>query len=301
MSKKKNALGRGLSAIFRNSDTDITSSNSRENSNSVGTISEILIADIQTNPFQPRNKFNEDGIRELASSIEELGVIQPITVRKLGCDKYQLISGERRLKASHIAGLTKIPTFIRIANDQQMLEMALVENIQRKDLNPIEISLGFKRLINECNLTQEACGKRIGKNRSTVTNFLRLLKLPEEIQLGLQQSRISMGHARALVSIPEKKKQLNIYYDAIANGFSVREIEQIVKIFAKHNYKRISKGTKINQPLPFFQQRKIHELSNYFDRDIELKRTKKGKGKLIIPFISDKDFANICSLIKLNP
>ena len=283
MNKKQNGLGRGLDAILPKTETP-----------------EITISKIQTNPFQPRKEFDEDALEELASSIKELGIIQPITVRKLGFDKYQLISGERRLRASEMAGLTKIPTYIRIANDQQMLEMALVENIQRENLNPIEVALSFKRLINECDLTQEACSERVGKNRSTITNFLRLLKLPEEIQLGLQMQKISMGHARALINVSDKQKQLNIYHDAVANGFSVREVEQIVKMFAEIDYKRTSKDKKVKivNPLPFDKQRKLHELSNYLDREVQLKTNKKGKGKLTIPFSSDEDFEKIIALIK---
>ena len=283
MNKKQNGLGRGLDAILPKTETP-----------------EITISKIQTNPFQPRKEFDEDALEELASSIKELGIIQPITVRKLGFDKYQLISGERRLRASEMAGLTKIPTYIRIANDQQMLEMALVENIQRENLNPIEVALSFKRLIEECDLTQEACSERVGKNRSTITNFLRLLKLPEEIQLGLQMKKISMGHARALINVSDKQKQLNIYHDAVANGFSVREVEQIVKMFAEIDYKRTSKDKKVKivNPLPFDKQRKIHELSNYLDREVQLKTNKKGKGKLTIPFSSDEDFEKIIVLIK---
>ena len=283
MNKKQNGLGRGLDAILPKTETP-----------------EITISKIQTNPFQPRKEFDEDALEELASSIKELGIIQPITVRKLGFDKYQLISGERRLRASEMAGLTKIPTYIRIANDQQMLEMALVENIQRENLNPIEVALSFKRLINECDLTQEACSERVGKNRSTITNFLRLLKLPEEIQLGLQMKKISMGHARALINVSDKQKQLNIYHDMVSNGFSVREVEQIVKMFAEIDYKRTSKDKKVKivNPLPFDKQRKMHELSNYLDREVQLKTNKKGKGKLIIPFTSDEDFEKIIALIK---
>ena len=283
MNKKQNGLGRGLDAILPKTETP-----------------EITISKIQTNPFQPRKEFDEDALEELASSIKELGIIQPITVRKLGFDKYQLISGERRLRASEMAGLTKIPTYIRIANDQQMLEMALVENIQRENLNPIEVALSFKRLIDECDLTQEACSERVGKNRSTITNFLRLLKLPEEIQLGLQMKKISMGHARALINVSDKQKQLNIYHDVVANGFSVREVEQIVKMFAEIDYKRTSKDKKVNivNPLPFDKQRKMHELSNYLDREVQLKTNKKGKGKLTIPFSSDEDFEKIITLIK---
>ena len=283
MNKKQNGLGRGLDAILPKTETP-----------------EITISKIQTNPFQPRKEFDEDALEELASSIKELGIIQPITVRKLGFDKYQLISGERRLRASEMAGLTKIPTYIRIANDQQMLEMALVENIQRENLNPIEVALSFKRLIEECDLTQEACSERVGKNRSTITNFLRLLKLPEEIQLGLQMQKISMGHARALINVSDKQKQLNIYHDAVANGFSVREVEQIVKMFAEIDYKRTSKDKKVKivNPLPFDKQRKMHELSNYLDSKVQMKTNKKGKGQLIIPFTSDEDFEKIIVLIK---
>lgn len=283
MNKKQNGLGRGLDAILPKTETP-----------------EITISKIQTNPFQPRKEFDEDALEELASSIKELGIIQPITVRKLGFDKYQLISGERRLRASEMAGLTKIPTYIRIANDQQMLEMALVENIQRENLNPIEVALSFKRLIEECDLTQEACSERVGKNRSTVTNFLRLLKLPEEIQLGLQMQKISMGHARALINVSDKQKQLNIYHDVVSNGFSVREVEQIVKMFAEIDYKRTSKDKKVKivNPLPFDKQRKIHELSNYLDSKVQMKTNKKGKGQLIIPVTSDEDFEKIFALIK---
>ena len=285
MNKKQNGLGRGLDAILPNIATP-----------------EISISRIETNPFQPRNIFDEESLKELAVSIKELGIIQPITVRKLGFDKYQLISGERRLRASEIAGLTKIPAYIRIANDQQMLEMALVENIQRENLNPIEVAQSFQRLIEECNLTQEACSERVGKNRSTITNFLRLLKLPEEIQLGLQSQKISMGHARALINVRDKQKQINLYHDAVANGISVRELEQMVREFAETDYNRTSKEkrVKIMIPLPFDKQRKMHELSNYLDRQVQLKTNKKGNGKLIIPFSSDEDFERILSLIKVN-
>ena len=285
MNKKQNGLGRGLDAILPNIETP-----------------EISISRIETNSFQPRNKFDEETLQELAVSIKELGIIQPITVRKLSFDKYQLISGERRLRASEIAGLTKIPAYIRIANDQQMLEMALVENIQRENLNPIEVALSFKRLIQECNLTQEACSERVGKKRSTIANFLRLLKLPEEIQSGLQMQKISMGHARALINVSNKQKQINLYHDAVENGISVRELEQMVRDFAEIDYKRTSrdKKVKIVNPLPFDKQRKMHELSNYLDKEVQLKTNKKGNGKLIIPFSSDEDFERILSLIKVN-
>jgi len=214
MNSKRNALGRGLSAILRNPKTDITDNSKNENNN-VSNISEILIDDIEINPFQPRTNFVQEKIYELTESIRELGIIQPITVRKLGYNKYQLISGERRLRASKELNLKKIPCYIRIANDEQMLEMALVENIQRENLNPIEIALSFKRLIDECKLTQEECGSKLGKKRSTITNFLRLLKLPIEIQDALKKEKISVGHARALINIKNKNNQLNIFMNFI--------------------------------------------------------------------------------------
>lgn len=284
MNKKQNGLGKGMDAILP----------------SVGKFSEIAISTIQTNPFQPRNTFDEEALEELASSISKLGIIQPITVRKLGFEKYQLISGERRLRAAKIAGLSKIPAYIRIADDQKMLEMALVENIQRENLNPIDVALSFKRLIEECDLTQEACSERIGKNRTTITNFLRLLKLPEEIQLGLQEQKISAGHARALLSLKGKQSQINLFHDTIANAYTVREVEQMVKTFAESGYQRTSKEKtqRIKIPLPFDKQRKMHELSNFLDREVELKVSKKGKGKLIIPFSSNEDFEKILGLIK---
>ena len=284
MNKKQNGLGKGMDAILP----------------SVRKFSEIAISTIQTNPFQPRNTFDEEALEELASSISKLGIIQPITVRKLGFEKYQLISGERRLRAAKIAGLSKIPAYIRIADDQKMLEMALVENIQRENLNPIDVALSFKRLIEECDLTQEACGERIGKNRTTITNFLRLLKLPEEIQLGLQEKKLSTGHARALLSLKEKQSQINLFHDTIANTYTVREVEQMVKTFSESGYQRTSKEKtqRIKIPLPFDKQRKMHELSNFLDREVELKVSKKGKGKLIIPFSSNEDFEKILGLIK---
>ena len=291
MSKKRSVLGRGLGSILRSPETDITTTKTETKENVVGNVSTISLDKISTNPFQPRTDFNKEELEELTTSIENLGIIQPITVRKLGNDKYQLISGERRLRASKMAGKKEIPTFIRIANDQQMLEMALVENIQRSNLNPIEVSLSYQRLMTECKLTQEQCSERVGKKRSTVANFLRLLKLPEEIQSSLQKGELSMGHARALINIKDSETQLNIFHDAIANGFSVREVEQMVKTFAEIGYKRTSKEITATLPisLPFSSQQMIHNLGKYLAKEVEVKRTKKGKGKLIIPFKSDED------------
>ncbi|MGY8987837.1 MAG: ParB/RepB/Spo0J family partition protein [Flavobacteriales bacterium] len=298
MNNKKSVLGRGLASILRNPETDITTKKETEN-NVVGNVSTIKIENISTNPFQPRTDFDDTQLEELAKSIKQLGIIQPITVRKLGINKYQLISGERRLRASKIVELSEIPAFIRIANDQQMLEMALVENIQRSNLNPIEVALSYQRLIEECKLTQEKCSERVGKKRSTIANFLRLLKLPDEIQSSLQKSEISMGHARALINVKDKETQLNIFHDAVANGFSVREVEQIVKTFGETYYNRKSKTKAIIQnTLPFFHQQIIHSLSKSLDKEVEVKRNKTGKGNLIIPFNSDEDFTKLMG--KLN-
>ncbi|MDG1719109.1 MAG: ParB/RepB/Spo0J family partition protein [Flavobacteriales bacterium] len=298
MNNKKSVLGRGLGSILRNPETDITTSSNNKES-IVGNINTIKIDVISTNPFQPRSEFDQEKLEELSHSIKTLGIIQPITVRKLGNDKYQLISGERRLRASKMAGKTEIPAFIRIANDHEMLEMALVENIQRSNLNPIEIALTYQRLMEECKLTQEQCSERVGKKRSSVANFLRLLKLPKEIQLALQHSSISMGHARALINVKDLEIQMNIFNDVVANGFSVREVEQLVRTFADIGYKQTSKPKTptILNSLPFSSKQKIHNLSNYLEKDIDVKRNKKGKGKLIIPFNSDDDFISLIGKI----
>ena len=299
MPRKRESLGRGLSAILGNNTSRISVEKKENNVLLAGKHHEISISEIETNPFQPRIEFNQEKLHELAASIEQLGIIQPITVRKLQENKYQLISGERRFRASQLAGLNKIPAFVRIANDQEMLEMALVENIQREDLNPIEVALSYQRLIEEIKLTQEECSQRVGKNRSTVTNSLRLLKLQSEIQKGLSEGKISTGHARALISLQNSNTQINIYHDIVENGYSVREVEQLVKDFGDKNYKRTSKKKAVGIPnlLPFQQQRMVHDLSRNLDKKIELKRTKKGKGKLIIHFNNDVELAKIFETI----
>ena len=293
MRTKKTSLGKGLSSILGNNILG-------ERKDSVITnINQIELSKIQLNPFQPRNHFDMEKLNELAISIEQLGVIQPITVRKMNNDEYQLISGERRLRASKIAELKRIPAFIRVANDKEMLEMALVENIQREDLNPIEIALSYKRLINEIKLTQEQCSERVGKNRSTVTNFLRLLKLPSEIQKGLKEKLISNGHARALLSISNKNSQINIYHDIINFGYSVREVEQISKDFSESEYSRISKKTKSTNltNLSFNQQKIIHEISQKISQNIEIKKNKNGTGKILIKFNNDAELDDILKSI----
>ena len=300
MTKERGVLGRGLASILGSS-TDFTKNSTAKNitqsSTVIGSTHEIHISQIVTNPFQPRTKFDQEKLNELAISIEQLGIIQPITVRKMKDDEFQLISGERRFRASQIAGLKKMPAFIKVANDQEMLEMALVENIQRENLNPIEVAVSYKRLIEEIKLTQEQCSERVGKNRSTVTNFLRLLKLPEAIQKGLSNGTISNGHARSLLSIKLEESQINLFHDIIANGYSVREVEQLAKEFAEKTYKRTSRIKSIATPPPFLQQKMVHDLSRNFDTAIELKRNKKGTGKLIIPFNNDEDFERIIRIL----
>jgi ParB family chromosome partitioning protein len=297
MAEKKRALGKGLSALLKNPDTDITSAESIEKSTKiVGSISELPLDQIEVNPFQPRTDFDEDALQELAISIKELGVIQPITVRKLGYDKFQLISGERRFRATQIAGLNSIPVYIRIANDQEMLEMALVENIQREQLNPVEVALSYQRLIDECKLTQEKMSERVGKKRSTITNYLRLLKLPAEILSALKKEDISMGHARALINVNNTETQLNIFRDAVSNKFTVREIEQIVKDFGNTNYTKTSRNR--TKSIPTFEHQKIsNDLSHSLGKEVKLKVLKSGKGKVEIKFNSAEELDEIIKKI----
>ena len=289
MKNKKRVLGRGLAALLKNPKTDITSNKTNGQNTLVDSISEVLITNIKTNPFQPRNEFKVDKLEELKKSIEKLGIIQPLTVRKLGYDKYELISGERRLKAAKLLGLKKVPAFIRIADDQEMLEMALVENIQREELNPIEIALSYKRLIEECKLTQDKMSQRVGKKRSTISNYLRLLKLPAQIQLGLKEKLISTGHARAIINIENKETQLNIYEDTILHGFSVRVLEQIVKDFSKIGYKKISRNKDKKSSFKNIKlTKKINEIMMLLDTEIKLNINKSGKGKLELFFSDEK-------------
>ena len=299
MAEKKRALGKGLSALLNNQDTDITKNESITDNNQVNDLmSEIKIEHIEVNPFQPRIDFDQDTLQELAISIKELGIIQPLTVRKLDHDKFQLISGERRYRASQLIGLKTVPVYIRSANDQTMLEMALVENIQREQLNPVEVALSYQRLIDDCKLTQEKMSERVGKKRSTITNYLRLLKLPPEILGALRDDKISMGHARALVNVKNHDTQINIFRDAVNNSFTVREIEQIVKDFGDSSYTKTSRNR--NKILPSFEhQRLANEVSNKLGKDVKLKVYKSGRGKIEIPFNSDDDLHNIISQLVL--
>ncbi len=291
---KKQALGRGLSALLKDPSNDIKSVNDKNADKVVGSIVELELSSIEVNPFQPRSSFNEESLRELASSIKELGVIQPITVRKLDFDKYQLVSGERRFRASKLIGLKTVPAYIRIANDQESLEMALVENIQRQDLDPIEIALSYHRLIEEINVTQEELSERVGKNRSTIANYLRLLKLDPIIQTGMRDGFISMGHGRALINIEDLSHQLDIYEKILSQNLSVRETESIVRHYKNPD----QKSTRIKSEIPPFAKKAKKELTDLFESKVEVKTSKSGKGQLVVPFKNQEDFNRILKLIK---
>ncbi len=298
-SNKKNVLGRGLSALLENSGTDITSSFPADKANqNVGTVANIRIEHIEANPFQPRTEFEKEALLELAQSIKELGIIQPLTVRKLGYDKFQIISGERRFRASQVAGLTEIPAYIRIANDQAMLEMALVENIQRQDLNPIEVAVSYKRLMDECQLTQEELGERVGKNRSTTANYLRLLKLPAQIQVSLKNQEITMGHARALLAIDDEDVLLYVYRKIVPEGLSVRTVEELARQSAEQPTTNAPAKKKADN-LSFDEQKLKEDLSQLFSAKVKVVKNPKGKGSIVIPFKSEKDLQRIKDLLDL--
>lgn len=298
MSKKK-ALGRGLSALLSDSENersevDITSP-AEIHVVRTSNLDEIPVEEIETNPFQPRQHFDQEALNELAESIKVHGIIQPITVRRLSDHQYQLISGERRFQASKIAGLKSLPAYVRTANDQQMLEMALIENIQRENLNPIEISLSYQRLISECNLKQEELGERVGKNRTTITNYLRLLKLPPDIQIALRDNRISMGHARAIINIDDPGTQLFIFKKIISDDLSVRAVESMVR--------ELSHGSKETPEIKAQEASKeIHQLqsklSSHFGTKVTVKSDGK-KGDIRIPFLSVEDLNRILDILKL--
>ena len=295
LQNKKRGLGRGLDAILQSPETDITSSDISGNY-VAGAVAEINIDFIEANPFQPRTDFDESALNELAESIKIQGVIQPVTVRKMGRDKYQLISGERRLRASKMAGLKTIPVFIRVANDEQMLEMALIENTHREGLNAIEIALSYQRLIEECNITQEQLSEKVGKDRSTVTNFLRLLKLPPEVQVALRDGFISMSQARAIINIEDKTKQLVILKEIIDKDLSVRQVEELVRSLNSKNVK--TKKQKDVLPEAFIFT--VDSLSKSLNTKVKINRYSKGKGSLTIDFKNDEDFERLIALINKN-
>tara|TARA_B100001093_G_scaffold63427_2_gene53306 strand:+ start:2280 stop:3155 length:876 start_codon:yes stop_codon:yes gene_type:complete len=285
MSSKKNALGKGLSALLENSKTDITSQSSPSEYASANSISRISITNITPNPFQPRIDFEKEALLELSKSIKEHGIIQPITVRKMGRDDFQIISGERRYQASKIANIDEIPCFVRIADDQNMLEMAIVENVQRKDLNAIEISLSYQRLIDECNLTHEQLSEKVSKNRSTITNYLRLLKLPAMVQKGLRENKISMGHARALLSLNSESAMIATFQEIISENLSVRATE-------KRKENKVVKLTS-NTALSRYELRMQNNLSYHFKSKVKIKKTEKGSGQIVISFKNEEDLNNI--------
>lgn len=291
---KKQALGRGLSALLKDPSNDINTAQDKNADKIVGNVIDLPLADIEMNPFQPRTSFNEESLRELASSIRELGVIQPITVRKKGFGKFELVSGERRCRASKLLGIATIPAYVRIANDQESLEMALVENIQRQDLDPIEIALSYQRLIEEIDLTQEQMSERVGKSRSAIANYLRLLKLDPIIQTGMRDNFITMGHGRALITIESLEEQLDIYQKIVSENLSVRETEALVKE---------AKGTvaaakpTAAKSLPNYVESSIQEISGRLNTKVTATANSKGKGKLSIAFTSKEDLDRITKLI----
>ncbi|MCF8219717.1 MAG: ParB/RepB/Spo0J family partition protein [Bacteroidales bacterium] len=295
MNAKKKALGKGLGALLENPDTDITTKGVESGKYVAGSVAEIPINSIEANPFQPRSEFAEEGLQELAQSITEQGVIQPLTVRKVGYEKYQLISGERRLRASKLAGLERVPSFIRIADDQQMLEMSLVENIQRRDLNAIEVAISYQRLMEECSLTQEKLSSRVGKKRSTITNYLRLLKLPPDVQIALRDGTISMGHARTLINVEDEEVQLDILKEITENALSVREVEQIVKNINSERPENSGAKQKSKQQnqLPEKYQHEAERLTEKLGKKVAMKRNPKGKGTISISFSSDEELENL--------
>lgn len=290
---KRRALGRGLDSILSSPDTDITSEDI-SGSFVAGAIAEIQITKIETNPFQPRVDFNEMMLRELADSIKVQGIIQPITVRKMGYDKYQIIAGERRFRASQMVGIKQIPAFIRVANDEQMLELALIENIHRKDLNALEIAISYQRLIDEIKLTQEKLSEKIGKSRSSIANFLRLLKLPPRVQVALRDDFITMGHARALVTLPNIKIQEKILKSIIDKGLNVRQTEDLVRITISPVPVK-KKTSTTNIPDRFIET--PAKLSSKLGTKVNLKRNNNGEGSIVISFKSDEDLDKIISLI----
>ena len=290
-SNRKQVLGRGLSALLNDPDHNIDSAEDKNAAQVIGNIIDLPLENISTNPFQPRTHFNEDALKELSSSIKELGVIQPVTVRKMKGDQYQLVSGERRLRASKMAGMSKIPAYVRLANDQESLEMALVENIQRQNLDPIEIGLSYQRLIEEINLTQDQLSERVGKKRSTITNYMRLLKLDPIIQTGIRDQFITMGHGRALVNVEDPKTQLDLYKQIVKKGLSVRAVEVLVRQLKN------PKVSPSSYASPFIKEAAA-DLETFFETPVTVAANDQGKGVLKIAFDSQEKLQHILNKIK---
>jgi ParB family chromosome partitioning protein len=290
MAKKTLTPGRGLDAILGNIDVDTLSGNESDVTASIGM---VPISEIETNPFQPRKEFDSVALEELAQSIREQGVITPITVRRMPDGKYQLIAGERRFRASQLAGLTELPAYIRIATDGQMMEMALVENIQRENLNAMEIALSYNALIEECQLTHEQLSQRVGKDRSTITNYLRLLNLPAETQLALSSGQISMAHARALINVEDPEEHIAILHDIINRHLSVHQTEQLVKAGKAVKKTRLT----LKDELPSTHSAAQSQMRQMLGSDVEIKRSRRGKGTMTIHFNNDEDFERIMKLL----
>ncbi len=291
-SKQKKVLGRGLSALLNDNNHNIESIEDNNAELIIGSIIDLPVEKIINNPFQPRTHFNEESIKELSTSIKQLGVIQPVTVRKIKGNKYQLVSGERRLRASKLAGLNTIPSYVRLADDKESLEMALVENIQRQDLDPIEIGLSYERLINEIKLTQDQLSERVGKKRSTIANYMRLLKLDPIIQTGIRDQFITMGHGRALVNISDSKLQIELYKKIVKKGLSVRGIESLVK-----NLRDTKTKSNNNYLSPFINQA-AEELKSILGTSVSVSSNKQGKGILKINFDSQEQLQHILNKVK---
>jgi ParB family transcriptional regulator, chromosome partitioning protein len=282
---KKNALGRGLGALIDGVGKEVLEKKVEANL-------QISIESIDANPFQPRTRFDDQALQELAASIKQLGIVQPLTVRETGAGRYQLIAGERRLRAARLAGLTHVPAFIRTADDQAMLELALVENIQREDLDAVEVAISYQRLIEECKLTQEQLSDRVGKQRSTVANYMRLLKLPPEIQLGIKNKQVTMGHARTLVNIEDPKKQIKVYYKIIDNDLSVRSAEDLVRTLQSENLKdpaKYEKKQKLNEDFKQISD----QLEKLFASKVKFRINEKGVGKIVIQFDNSEEMERI--------
>ena len=298
--RKIGGLGRGLNALIEGSYEHKGDREQRLVSNPINSVGQIPVGQIEANPYQPRTHFDQEALAELADSIKIQGIIQPVTVRQLGTNSYQLISGERRLQASKLAGLETIPAYIRKADDQQMLEMALIENIQRENLNAIEIALSYQRLLSECQLRQEDLGERVGKNRSTVTNYLRLLKLPPSIQIGLRDSVIGMGHARALISIEDPQQQVDLYRRIVAEDLSVRRVEELVR----NAPSRPEPGSTAARPqptpvVPVAELRRTErQLTDYFGSKVQLRPSPQGRGEIKISFDSVEDMQRILHILQ---
>ncbi len=294
--KRRNALGRGLGALLEDSPS---SKNERQSTDPApaSMMQEIPLHEIEVNPFQPRTQFKREALEELAESIKVQGIIQPVTVRKMGRNSFQLIAGERRVQASKIAGMETIPAFIRTADDQQMLEMALIENIQRENLNAIEIALSYQRLLSECDLKQEQLGERVGKNRTTVNNYLRLLRLPPDIQAGLRDQQISMGHARAIINIENVDKQLAIFKKIIEDDLSVRKVEALVRAMMTGE-QPASPEKKIENPEKSYEIKQLQQkLSSQFGTRISIKSDERNRGEIKIPFVSAEDLNRILEIL----